>query len=177
MITTLILRFRDLVTPSSGTIQEHQRIAQKHENVWWGWWKRQTERTPTDDFKRIHEYIVANKKPIPAFVFDSGSETLYLTKIYRIAVAPEGSSMRTPDAKKSPEYYHRGEYTAWLLLGPFSKVSLAQVFISYKAFSTNPEIMESDPSLFGQRITNPTSLRRHDATLYIVDVDEDTLTL
>ena len=174
-MTTLILRFRDLVTPSNGTINEHQRIAVKHGNVWWGWWKRQTERTPTEDFKMIHECISSNKRPLPAFVFDAGSEKLHLTAIHRIAVAPDGSTMRTPDAKKSPEYYHRGEYTAWFLLGAFSEKPLNEVFITYKAFSTNPEIGVNNPSLIGSRISDATQLRRHDATLYVVDVDEDTL--
>ena len=42
----IILRFRDLVTKENDTIKQHQEIIQQHGSVWWGWWKKGTEKTP-----------------------------------------------------------------------------------------------------------------------------------
>ncbi len=40
--STVILRFRDLVTEKDATIGRHKEIIKN--NVWWGWWNKGNER-------------------------------------------------------------------------------------------------------------------------------------
>src|SRR6266404_6138785 len=63
MRKTVILRFRDLVTDQGETIKEHTRLLKQFGEVWWGWWARQTEKTP--DPERSPEYY--HRAPCPAW--------------------------------------------------------------------------------------------------------------
>jgi hypothetical protein len=63
-----LFRFRDLVAK---TIEEHQKIIEKHGQCWWGWWKRPTEKNRDDVWKPLDEET-RSKPPIAVGLFDSG---------------------------------------------------------------------------------------------------------
>ena len=56
-VTTMVLRFRDLVTAPGDTIQEHYDVSQKEGFVWWGWWSKAGERIPDDVFREAREHF------------------------------------------------------------------------------------------------------------------------
>jgi hypothetical protein len=159
MTKTIILRFRDLVTPFGGSIAEHKRMAAENGMVWWSWWKRQT---------------LLGRPTYPAFGFDSGSEKLYLTRLTRIALAPQGLAIKTPDPRLTPEFCHQGEYPAWFLYGPtFHEVPLDSAHLEYHSFPSSAEARESSRGLIGARVTSARQLRQVDATMYAVNFDEE----
>lgn len=173
-IITVILRFRDLVTPQGGSIASHQQIVDQHGYVWWGWWKRQTEAYPGNLFSELHQRLVGGENPITAFVFDSGSESLYRTQLQKLAVAPPGGTIATPNARKSPAYYQQGAYPAWFQFLSFQKCSFTDIVISHHSFPTNSEMGQSADCI-GSRIVDPKSLRLMDVTLYVVNLDVESL--
>ncbi|MDE2102169.1 MAG: hypothetical protein KGL39_33290 [Patescibacteria group bacterium] len=171
---TVILRFRDLVTHPGGTIVEHQRIADQYGYVWWGWWKRQTESYPDKLFSELHAKLKKNIKGLPAFVFDTGAEKIYLTRLYKLAVAPHGGVISTPEASRSPAYYQNGAYPAWFKFGGFTERRLTDIVISHHSFPTNAEL-DAQVALKGLRIEDTKKLRLMDVTLYVVNVDVNSI--
>jgi hypothetical protein len=51
--TSIILRFRDLVTPLGDTIRRHQEEVARGSHVCWGWWSKTGEVVPTNIFGEL----------------------------------------------------------------------------------------------------------------------------
>ena len=164
MPETIILRFRDLVTPPGGTINEHRTIAARRSNVWWGWWKRQKEICPLSFLRDLHQRAVADRDGIEAFVFDSGTEQLYSARLHRIAVAPEGGVIATPDPTRTPSYYQLAEYAGWFLFSTFTEVTLESASLTLASFPTYAEVTEDLRGRLGA-VSDLTAIREADATL------------
>lgn len=120
--STIILRFRDLVTEDGGTILEHRKILTITGEVWWGWWARQTESVPRAWLAAVNSEI-EEYGPVQAWLFDSGSMLIYDATINEIALSPDRMGIRCPDPSRSPEYYQRGSYPAWFRLSSLGEGS------------------------------------------------------
>ena len=107
---TAVLRFRDLVTEESETIKKHCEIIDEKEYVWWAWWKKGAEVTPTAEFS-----ILANRakeKTISIYLLDSGQKKLYKAVCADIE-STEETDKSSPDKDHTPEYYKERRYYAW----------------------------------------------------------------
>ncbi len=164
---TIILRFRDLVTEQGGTIKEHKHIIQKYGEVWWGWWMRPQERPPRTLFQELSNRAESSG-PIEAYLLDTGSNKLYAVRISKVATAPSGSLIVTPDPDKSPEYYHRGRYPAWFLLKSLEEARFEDLRLTYESFPTKPEMHDTFAQFRGQKVKSLEELRHHDVTLWVV---------
>jgi len=68
---TVLFRFRDLVAK---TLEEHQRIIDKHKACWWGWWKRPNEPN-REEIWRYLQGELAKHGQVVVGLFDSGAHS------------------------------------------------------------------------------------------------------
>lgn len=168
---TLVLRFRDLVTPNGGTIDEHRVIIQRFGSAWWGWWKRQYETTPSSLFRELAQLLESTEQT-PIFLLDAGQLVLYEAALLEIRVSPGGTEgILTPDPNLSPSYYHRGRYPVWFRLGSISEVKLDGLNLKYSGFPSRPEV-DTYSSFVGSRVPTVEHMRNIDVTLWEVHTDE-----
>lgn len=168
MSETLILRFRDLVTESGGTVREHRRILEAQGVVWWGWWMRQSETAPLNLFRRLLDELNGGTEPA-AWLFDTGQELLHACRIADLRVAPPGDTIGPPSLDQTPTYYQRGTYPAWFLLSAIDdalEVGLPEGW-TYSEFPSNAERREHK-DLLGQPVASLEQLRNTDATIWVV---------
>ena len=110
----MALRFRDLSIED--TVGAHNTIAAEHGYVWWGWWNKPEERTPTEVFASLARTIEQTGEPVEIFLVDSGHERLYLGRLRQIEVTPglQGDERGlTPEADRTPAYYRETPYRVW----------------------------------------------------------------
>lgn len=69
-VTTLILRFRDLVTAPGETLSLHRDLCIARGLTWWGWWNRADERVPYNLFVRL-KFLAVTSKPTRIYLFDT----------------------------------------------------------------------------------------------------------
>ena len=106
---TIILRFRDLVTSTNGTVNEHKDIIDEYGEVWWAWWKKGDEKTP----KKFPVLGASAKEtPINLFLVDSGQNLLYKAECIGVE-SKTATPMVSPDKEKTPLYYRDLVYYAW----------------------------------------------------------------
>lgn len=127
-----MLRFRDLVTEPGGTIIEHKAILRSHGEVWWGWWKRMHEKVPRNFLANISKSIKGNTC-IYSYIFDVSSQKIYLCETAKIKLSPTGGGMPSPEPEKSPEYYHRGRYSAWFLFKSIDEQPINSLKLVYES--------------------------------------------
>jgi len=108
--TTIVLRFRDLVTEGGATVAEHRRVIRQFGFVWWGWWYRQSEHIPKGV---IGELFGEGKPPVPIILLNSGTLQLFTTRASQVVVAPSMLGVQSPQFEATPEYYFRGRYPLW----------------------------------------------------------------
>jgi len=164
----LILRFRDLVTDPGGTIAEHRALIRSQGATWWGWMKRPSEGVPREFFCRINRLIDA-EGCTEVFLFDSGNDTMYLSSLIGLAVAPDNTKLGSPEPERTPEYYNRGRYEAWFCFDSISDFAPNPEFaILFESFPTKPHVS----SLLAE-VGRPFVLRNlkgHDVTLWAISM-------
>ena len=119
MPTTMILRFRDL---AAQTIEEHQKVLNAHQLVWWGWWHKPDERSPRQAFADFAG-VIEKEGSLPVFLLDSGSKKLYRAVMTGIEPSPTDTPRVSPDPDRTPPYYNKEKYRAWFR---FSKIEEAR---------------------------------------------------
>jgi hypothetical protein len=170
MEKTIVLRFRDLSVEKGGTIAEHANLLNQYGEVWWGWWMKQDETSPKELFRELANKI-QTKGSLSAFLFDSGYKQLYSTDVSKILISPTGR-ISTPDPEKSPSYYHRGTYPAWLLLRSLKRVNFEDFKFTYESFPTRPELSASYQEFIGKNIPSLDQMKQFDITLWVVEVEK-----
>ncbi|MDA4845251.1 hypothetical protein [Hoeflea poritis] len=111
--TTILLRFRDMVTEPRGNIAEHARLIDEYGFAWWGWWARNQELAPKSILSSIFN---GTGKEIDLILFDTGLMECYKTRCSKVVVAPGDEGIGSPDFRATPHYYVRGRYPAWFRL-------------------------------------------------------------
>src|SRR5262245_42724566 len=97
-VTSLILRFRDLVTPPGETLRRHRDLVELKGFVWWGWWNKFGERVPADLFRRL------SAAEFELLLFDSGTNQVVCARCSGIVWGEDGA-IASPNADATPEYY------------------------------------------------------------------------
>lgn len=103
---TVILRFRDLV---DNTITRHREVIDQGGYVWWGWWKKGNEKTPSDEFAVLKMSMETEPKYI--YLMDSGQEKLYKAKCTGLIYSDKKEL--SPEAQHTPQYYKKEPNCAW----------------------------------------------------------------
>lgn len=109
-IETVVLRFRDLVTGENETIKKHREIINDKKFVWWAWWKKGAEITPTAEFSLLASR--AKESSVMIYLLDSGQKKLYKAVCEDIE-STEKTARNSPDSDHTPEYYKERGYYAW----------------------------------------------------------------
>lgn len=103
-ITSLILRFRDLITATGETIESHRAICQAHGNVWWGWWAKAGECVPSHVFMRFNA-LAKKDGSILIFLVDTGTHTFYKVTCTEIMFSTDTAVISSPQPALTPAYY------------------------------------------------------------------------
>lgn len=122
--STFILRFRDLVTPESKTIESHQEKIQEYGYVWWAWWKKGNEETPLSEFSELADIIT--DEGIDIYLVDSGMKKLYKANCKEIRYSRQEKKV-SPEAEKTPEYYNAQDYYAWFKLSRIEEIDCGEI--------------------------------------------------
>lgn len=123
MSESIVLRFRDLVAK---TIQEHSKIIQKKQSVWWGWWNKPDERIPRTTFSN-YKSDLKQGKTIEVFLVDSGSKNLYKAELVDLKFSEVEDTIECPDVKKTPRYYKSSQYKAWFCFRSIQEVDKNEI--------------------------------------------------
>lgn len=135
MPDTVLLRFRDL-TGGVLTIDEHNKIVDKHERVLWGWWKKPAEAMPDPGLTIVSKDL--NEGDERVLFVDSGDQSLFRAPLFRIHYEPGGKLLPPPHKLYCPDYYEKKELPAWFEIGRIKKIgTIASVLAKYVFSSEN----------------------------------------
>jgi 3',5'-cyclic AMP phosphodiesterase CpdA len=114
-VKTLILRFRDLVTPSGGTIAAHRALIRTKGYTWWGWWNKKGERVAGEE-ALIPLKEVANASGLDLYLLDSDRRELYGAGCDDIRWDAAYKPIPSPDVEATPAYYSSRDFLCWFRL-------------------------------------------------------------
>src|ERR1017187_2421809 len=171
-VTTMILRFRDLVTDPSETIATHRAIIERGGYTWWAWWHKFGEKVPTEVFTELNQQMA--DAPMTIYLMDSGQDLLYEAKCAEIRWGLDLQRVPSPEPDKTPHYYKDRPYQAW-----FKLTDIAEEPVSEPAGVLNALTYERVDAFFtsgasqygffyGKRVYSPEELRRQDRTIWFV---------
>jgi Calcineurin-like phosphoesterase len=168
-LSTIILRFRDLVTEHGQTIQRHQEIANGG-YVWWGWWRKRDETIAGDAFRNLARRAQAGGFEI--YLMDSGQELLYRATCTEIRWDATYIKIKSPDITKTPEYYSTQTYLAWFQLKGITQVADPEVKLHKFTYLQVDEFFEHGKSsytpFYGKRVYSVKELRQQDRTIWFL---------
>lgn len=106
----IALRFRD-TTPGVDTIAAHLELLDRHQAVWWGWWRKETEELSAQDVPR---------GPFDVILTDRSTFRMFSGKCERFSA--RGVEV---EAQLVPEYYrdHIGQIEGFFRLTSIKEVS------------------------------------------------------
>ncbi|HBZ9287748.1 TPA: metallophosphoesterase [Klebsiella pneumoniae] len=165
---TIILRFRDLVTPTGETIQRHQEIIKSTGSVCWGWWAKPDEQV-SGEFLQIQRYLATPKQELRIFLFDSGQSKIYEAQLVHVYL--NGNRMQCPNKEKSPEYYSEQQYNMWFEFSSIAECDEREV----QNYSYSGKITDffEDPTMFSvfenKQVSSLRELKYQDRTIWFVD--------
>ena len=169
-VKTLILRFRDLATSEGQTVALHRQIIKKYKYVWWGWWNKFGEKVPVDLFTDLNSRM--KKGPLDLYLFDSGKNQLRAACCFEIRWAKEGARMRSPEPKRTPEYYKDQEYFAWFKFTDIASAITDAAVLHNLTYVEVPDFFESHVARFlpfyGKRIESVEELQHQNRTIWFV---------
>ncbi|MFJ3356682.1 metallophosphoesterase family protein [Serratia liquefaciens] len=168
---TLILRFRDLVTPVGQTIALHNKIIKEHgsRSVWWGWWAKADEQCPREFNTLKNE--VSDDNPLEIYLFDSFQKKLYAAKLSEVSINFDKHSC--PDATMAPEYYSEQQYNVWFRFLSITEIEDSLAVINGLAYSGKVNDFFANEGMFNiyvdKQISSLAELRCQDRTIWFVD--------
>ena len=169
-LTTIILRFRDLVTAPGQTIQQHKDISDKEEHVWWGWWSKFGETVPDDAFRELARQ--AGTGGVEIFLMDSGQDLLYRATCIEIRRDPDHARIDSPDKRRTPEYYSKQAFLAWFRLKDVAPVLDPKSVLAQYSYVQVDEFFADRLSRFtafsGKQVYSVQELRQQDRTIWFL---------
>jgi hypothetical protein len=108
------LRFRDY---QADTIQEHTKIIESHGSVWWGWFKKDSEPSRTDDLSLIKSRLGQGR--VNLGLFDRSQGRYFIVEVSACEFVGGEEKMAAPDRSLTPEYYRDKELPAWFSITQF----------------------------------------------------------
>lgn len=169
---TIILRFRDLVTPRGRTIAEHREIIDRLKYTWWGWWRYPYEIPPRDHLQEI-----ARQCPIKVYLLDTGVLTdsfqLYPATLEDIAMAPTDIEIPSPNVAATPKYYNTLRLSVWFRFSEIDQMPLSKVSsLRLLSLPTWPKTNDTKISSFvDKEIRSQEDFRGSNVTLWYVEIE------
>lgn len=170
-IETLILRFRDLVTPSGGTIRHHQELCEDEKlgYVWWGWWHKADETVPDEVFRELDEKA-RSRKGLTLFLVDSDAHDLWQAVCAEITWHHRHDILPSPEPAATPEYYRDRACLAWFKL---SRISRAREGDLHKyAYAPVDDFFREDRSryapFYDKQISSIRELMQQNRTIWFI---------
>ena len=172
LLSTIILRFRDLGLDLGQTVALHQEIIQRVDSgyVWWGWWRKHGETVPEDIFRDLNKR--AKGGGLRAYLMDSGQQKLYEVICAGIKWAPDLVEISSEDLELTPEYYNKRKYLAWFKLTKITEVLNPEEVLhgfSYLRVDDFFEEKESNYTAFyGKQVHSLKELKQQDRTIWFL---------
>lgn len=171
---TMILRFRDLVTPPGGTIEAHREVLAGKGHVWWGWWSKAGERVPSDIFGNL-KGRARRGDGLDLLLFDSGRLLLYRARCTDIYWDPAGEEQEAPDdGDATPDYYRTQANLAWFKLDeiPADPLGAPDAVLRLNTYVKVDEFFTSGSSrytsFYGKKVVSREELRQQDRSIWFV---------
>jgi predicted MPP superfamily phosphohydrolase len=175
-LSTIILRFRDLVTDRGQTIAWHQQIIDRPDGgfVWWGWWHKPGETIPDDAFRQLGRK--AKSDGLKVYLMDSGQERLYEVTCTEIKwdkdLAEIGTDTGSLPSDYIPEYYNKRKYLAWFKLTSIAEVKDPDTVLHGFSYLQVDEFFEDKKSnytsFYGKQVYSVKELRQQDRTIWFL---------
>lgn len=167
---TLILRFRDLVTPAGHTLQKHSELCAQNGFVWWGWWNKSGEMVPP--IISSLKTAAKNTNGLEILLFDSGNQRIYIAKCVDIEWDKEYLQTASPEPTKTPEYYKDQKYCLWFKFSEIQTTATdSSVLHNYSYVEVN-EFFTTKKSnykrFYGKRVSTCEELRQQDRSIWFV---------
>jgi predicted phosphodiesterase len=168
--TTFILRFRDLVTESGGTISRHMDLIRDRQAVWWAWWRKAGETVPVDEMRRLR--TIARGAGLAVYLHDSGQNKLYAATCRDIdwTVEPEGKA--SPEDTLTPDYYRQRQYMMWFKFSHISELPDPKEVLQKLTYVQVGSMFETGVSryaaFYGKAIDDSEELTEQNRTIWFV---------
>jgi len=169
-LTTIILRFRDLVTDRGQTVEHHRQIINSSGHVWWGWWRKRDETIPDEAFRTLASKASAGG--LEAYLMDSGQDRLYKVICTDIVWDAKTVEIESPGKSETPDYYNKRKYLAWFRLTNITDVLDPEPVLHTFSYLQVDEFFESMKSaykpFYGKRVFSVKELRQQDRTIWFL---------
>ncbi len=170
-VETMILRFRDLSTNSGETIKFHKERIVEHKYVWWGWWRKAGETVPSEAFRTLMS-IIDEKGYLDAFLFDTGTDTLYKAKITQIYWDTRFHEIESPDWNATPSYYGGRKLKAWFKIEEIDKDDNGETSLHEWSYVEVNDLFESRRSIFqdfyNKKICSFEEMKHQNRTIWFI---------
>lgn len=164
--STVILRFRDLVTEKDATIGWHKEIIKNKNYVWWGWWNKGNERVPYDEFSVLKGRINGT---LDLYLIDSGQKKLYKAQCCDMKYTDE-EKIKSPEIDHTPDYYNNQSYYAWFKLNEIQECD--NILVHNLSYVDVPSVYVESNSNYtkfnDKRIYNVQEMIQQNRTLWFV---------
>lgn len=165
MKSTLLLRFRDLSCPRGETIRRHNNIITDKGYVWWGWWNKGHEKSPSDTMTKLDLKNQEIKKYL--YLFDSAQKKFYKATLntYKAEI---GESSTTPDKEYTPDYYADNTHPIWFKFTEIVEIDLTEI-IDNKSYEPMEDLFSEDShyEMYDNKvIASPEELAEQNRTMW-----------
>jgi len=155
---------------------EHQKVIDKNNSCWWGWWKRPKEDNRISVWNELKREA-SEENPVPVGLFNSGSGKVYIAYVTEV-IPPnlnlaDGQHPCVPpgEEKLIPSYYRESPFSfAWMRFKKIKKTAIN--FYGNYSFDEIPplpyypkEILEQ---FNGKVIVDQGELRAMDTTIWVI---------
>lgn len=128
MLTTVVLRYRDLI---ADTITQHAKLIREANEVWWGWWRKPNEPQRLQELAELKSK--ARQEPVEVGIFDRSKPKYAVATLADCVFSESGAVIRTPDEIRTPEYYRDKSFPAWFKLTKLAEVDLNAFLLKFSA--------------------------------------------
>ncbi|MBY5817585.1 metallophosphoesterase [Rhizobium leguminosarum] len=118
VVDSLVLRYRDFQAEGH-TISEHIELLKKAGEVWWGWWKKESEPSNIDHLGRL-QAICDNEDEVKVGLFDRALGKFHIANCVHIIFSDQGNT--SPDKSRTPAYYSKTKLKAWFKFNNIEEV-------------------------------------------------------
>lgn len=112
MLRTLVLRFSD---SEADTVSEHLKVIARSRSadagVYWAWWRPQDENTKLAELEAFRALLEAGVVRVGLANTKEGK--LYAAECVRVVFGANGSRIRSPEPRQTPQYYRSDRFPAW----------------------------------------------------------------
>lgn len=151
-VSTLVLRFRDLVTSPGGTIDEHQKVIDRRGFVWWGWWSKAGESIPDEVFRQL-ALQARSGEGLTVLLLDTGRLQLLSAHCKEMHWdphhQPQSAVDATGDAEATPSYYKDRACLAWFKFDSINTDPLPEEHLRRYAYVAAPGLFVAGTSDYG----------------------------